>query len=108
MSLLAFWPSGGLFLAFRLPFFGLQVAFFGVGLACLISMAYAIRLPAMFELAFLTCRLHVSRRPRRFDSVGLACLISMAYAIHLPAMFDLAFLTCRLHVHVGLAGLTDR
>jgi len=37
---------------------GLQVAFFGVGLACLISMALR-RLPAMFELAFLTCRLHV-------------------------------------------------
>ena len=39
------------FFGLQVAFFGLQVAFFGVGLACLISMAYAIRLPAMFELA---------------------------------------------------------
>ena len=32
----------------QVAFFDLQVAFFGVGLACLIYMAYAIRVPAMF------------------------------------------------------------
>ena len=57
----------------QVAFFGLQVAFFGVGLACLISMAYAIRLPAMFDLAFLTCRLHVH--------VGLAGLTYLVHSI---------------------------